>query len=70
MFNFIKNLFIKQKTECDHGLTFDVDTANRMQLSPAQVRVIYPRLHGPCPKGCGFNGIAYVNLEHYVYGDW
>lgn len=24
----------------------------------------------PCPKGCGFVGIAYASMEHYTMGDW
>jgi hypothetical protein len=24
----------------------------------------------PCPKGCGFEGIAYASEAHYAYGDW
>lgn len=24
----------------------------------------------PCPKGCGFVGIAYASEAHYTYGDW
>ena len=24
----------------------------------------------PCPKGCGFVGIAYASYEHYTMGDW
>lgn len=40
--------------------------------SPAhnQIRKLWPRLSGPCPKGCGFNGIAYASYAHYIYGDW
>lgn len=35
-----------------------------------EVRKRWPRLNGPCPKGCGYHGIAYASSEHYVYGDW
>lgn len=40
--------------------------------SPAslEIRKRWPRLAGSCPKGCGFNGIAYASYEHYIYGDW
>ena len=24
----------------------------------------------PCPKGCGFVGIAYASYAHYIAGDW
>jgi hypothetical protein len=53
---------------CDHGLKFDLAAAEDM--TPSQVRKVFPRLKGVCPKGCGFYGIAYVSLAHYVYGDW
>jgi hypothetical protein len=35
-----------------------------------QIRKIWPRLDGPCPKGCGYSGIAYASYAHYIYGDW
>jgi len=40
--------------------------------SPAtgSIKKRWPRLCGPCPKGCGFNGIAYASYAHYIYGDW
>lgn len=53
---------------CTHGLVFDVDAARG--LSAEEVRNRWPRLMGTCPKGCGFHGIAYVSMAHYVYGDW
>lgn len=34
------------------------------------IRQRWPRLDGPCPKGCGFNGIAYASTAHYIMGDW
>lgn len=34
------------------------------------VRKRFPRLCGLCPKGCGYNGIAYASMDHYLYGDW
>ena len=24
----------------------------------------------PCPKGCGFIGVAYASYEHRIMGDW
>jgi len=56
------------KPPCDHGVTFDQVAAAPMTV--AEVRAKYPRLDGPCPKGCGFHGIAYVSTAHFVYGDW
>ncbi len=58
----------EQITKCDHGLKFNLEEA--INLSTTEIRRRFPRLYGPCPKGCGFNGIAYVSTAHYVYGDW
>lgn len=70
---------------CDHGLVFDREEAKRIlgdwvpqdaadfivgNPQRAEVRKRFPRLHGVCPKGCGFTGIAYASFEHYIYGDW
>ena len=55
---------------CDHGLYFDRVYADRLGLSASRIRELYPRLDGMCPQGCGFRGIAYLTLDHYVYGDW
>jgi hypothetical protein len=52
---------------CDHGVKFD---EARSSLPPEEIRRMWPRLHGPCPRGCGFNGIAYASFLHYVSGDW
>lgn len=57
-----------EKSNCDHGLSFDLDAAEHMTTQ--EIRKVFPRLYGLCPKGCGFNGIAYVSKAHYVYGDW
>jgi len=35
-----------------------------------EIKRRWPRLGGLCPKGCGYNGIAYASYEHYIYGDW
>lgn len=53
---------------CDHGVTFDEQAAQGLDVS--EVRSRWPRLYGPCPKGCGFSGIAYAGLSHYIHGDW
>lgn len=70
---------------CDHGVTFDAEAARKILAdwrpkddvdwimgNPAhiEVRKRWPRLFGPCPRGCGFNGIAYASLEHMRAGDW
>lgn len=38
--------------------------------STSEIRKRWPRLMGLCPKGCGYNGIAYASYAHYIYGDW
>lgn len=53
---------------CDHGVVFDEKNADG--LDEYEVRKRWPRLHGPCPKGCGFVGIAYASTLHFVMGDW
>ena len=54
--------------ECTHGVTFDRDAARG--LDAREVRRRWPRLFGPCPLGCGFDGIGYASYEHYIMGDW
>lgn len=54
--------------ECDHGVTFDEAAA--AGLDAYEVRRRWPRLQGKCPKGCGFVGIAYASMLHYISGDW
>lgn len=50
------------------------DLATDFILGPVnathEIRKRWPRLFGPCPKRCGFNGIAYASTDHYYYGDW
>lgn len=58
---------------CDHGVTFDEVAFNASGNKPwgaSYIRKNYPRLHGKCPKGCGYNGIAYASFLHYIAGDW
>lgn len=66
--------FFKKKTKpntfCDHGVVFDLENVHRLGLNATQIRALYPRLCGVCPKGCGFEGIAYASQAHFVYGDW
>jgi hypothetical protein len=58
-----------QEPTCDHGIEFDEETALTMQ--PHAIRKRWPRLHGECAKGCGFNGTAYASAQHFVWGgDW
>lgn len=73
------------EAKCDHGLVFDEKAAAKLLAgwrpttedefimgNPAssEVQKRWPRLSGLCPKGCGFNGIAYVSMTHYRMGDW
>ncbi len=55
------------KPHCDHGATFDREAARG--LSSEEVRARWPRFFGLC-KACGYYGIAYASMEHYVMGDW
>jgi hypothetical protein len=56
---------------CDHGVVFDeAEYKKHPNMSAAEVRKRWPRGWGPCPKGCGFNGIAYASFMHYIAGDW
>jgi len=61
---------VQMGAECDHGVVFDEERARAENLGAADTRRLYPRLFGPCPKGCGFNGIAYASYLHYLWGDW
>jgi hypothetical protein len=59
--------------DCDHGVIFnpmEYELGEGKTLTPNEVRSRWPRLHGVCPKGCGFNGIAYASVQHYLAGDW
>lgn len=56
---------------CDHGIEFNHEAALGMRNS--DVRKRFPRLVGPCPKGCGVNGTIYASAAHYIFGgatDW
>jgi len=56
------------RSACDHGLTFDEEAADHMDRDT--IRKCYPRLDGECPKACGYHGIAYLSMAHFVGGDW
>ena len=76
----------ERQGDCDHGVTFDADEARKLldaskppnnaaewiagNPASAEIRRRWPRLMGKCPKGCGFDGIAYASAEHYACGDW
>jgi len=76
---------VSDNQQCDHGVTFDAEAAREILANwkpqsaadfvmgnPAseEVRRRWPRMHGVCPKGCGYVGIAYASYEHYIMGDW
>lgn len=48
----------------------DVEFVMGNTTAAAEIRRRWPRLCGPCPLGCGYNGIYYASWEHYGYGDW
>lgn len=54
--------------KCDHGVSFNEEEAR--DLNSYEIRKRWPRLYGTCPKGCGYKGIAYASMSHYLYGDW
>lgn len=55
---------------CDHGIAFDETEFRARHVKASEVRALWPRLHGKCPKGCGFEGIGYASYTHYLAGDW
>ncbi len=64
-----------EKPKCDHGVHFDEEawkTASEAEdgITTEEFRKRWPRGFGPCPKGCGFDGIAYASYMHYIAGDW
>ena len=56
-----------EKSPCNHGITFDDSGLN---MDAGEVRRKWPRLFGPCPLGCGYNGIYYASWGHFIAGDW
>jgi len=60
-----------ERISCDHGVIFDEEEYKKHQnMSEYEVRKRWPRGWGPCPKGCGFDGIAYASWMHFIAGDW
>jgi len=59
-----------EKSSGDASVDFIVGPMN----ATAIIRKRWPRgwftKEKPCPKGCGYEGIAYVSYAHYFYGDW
>lgn len=56
---------------CDHGVVFDEEEYKSIpNMTSEQVKAKWPRGFGICPKGCGFEGIAYASFLHYIAGDW
>jgi hypothetical protein len=52
---------------CTHGIAFPEHARN---LPVREIRKQYPRLDGQCPLGCGYFGIYYADMYHYIAGDW
>lgn len=50
-----------------HRPEFDEERA--MTLPADVVRATWPRSAGRCPT-CGFYGVVYASMAHYVAGDW
>lgn len=59
-----------RREPCDHGVKFATVMSELAKLSPGDIRARWPRLDGPCPRGCGFTGIAYASQAHLVMGGW
>jgi hypothetical protein len=60
-----------KQAACDHGIIFDEDEYKESKsMTAAEVQKRWPRGWGLCPKGCGYNGIAYASYMHYIAGDW
>lgn len=62
---------LPEHKDCDHGVSFDeAEYKKHPNMSSYEVKKRWPRGFGLCPKGCGFNGIAYASYLHYIAGDW
>jgi len=49
-----------------------IDDADWIMGDPTAlaIRKRWPRLSGKCPLGCGYEGIYYASMAHYIMGDW
>lgn len=52
---------------CNHGCYFDEGEAQSCDYT--EVRKRWPRFFGLCSE-CGYQGIYYDSMAHYIYGDW
>lgn len=67
----LKKVAEEKQAACDHGVIFDEEEYKKHpNMSSNEVQKRWPRGWGLCPKGCGFNGIAYASFLHYIAGDW
>lgn len=61
----------RRQQACTHGLTFDAVGARG--LTESEVRTRWPRRrfasHEPCGE-CGYVGISYASVAHYIAGGW
>lgn len=69
-----KDIEALKVSACNHGVHFDDDCFAANTFSVTEIRRRWPRgeftAERPCPKGCGYVGIAYASFKHYVAGDW
>ena len=67
---FFKTVLMYISNERKSAVIQVLDSEEAKTMNENEVRAKFPRLHGLCPKGCGYNGIGYASMEHYVMGDW
>lgn len=61
-----KSLWCKHEK---HMPRYDEQHTKRYNLTPEQVRRMYPRFEGECSE-CGRNVTLYGSWLHYLAGDW
>lgn len=56
--------------ECKHSKVMpQYDSVAAKLMTSNQIRTTFPRFSGICPD-CGYQGILYASMEHYIAGDW
>lgn len=60
----------RQRAKVGAAVDFVLGDTDAVQV----IRKRWPRgwftAKNPCPKGCGFVGIAYASYAHYIMGGW